>query len=103
MGKLRGGDQRSVLDAHTVVQFVALAQAAQNGDGVFDAGLVDHDGLEAAFERGVFLDVFAVFVEGGRADAVEFATGEHGLEHIAGVHRAFGLAGADHGVNLVDK
>ena len=61
------------------------------------------DRLEAALERGVLLDVLAVLVEGGRADAVELAAGEHGLEQVAGVHRALGLARADHGVQLVDE
>lgn len=60
-------------------------------------------GLEAAFERGVFFDMLAVFVERGRADAVEFAAGEHGFEEIACVHRALGLARADDGVEFVDE
>src|SRR5204863_9065739 len=37
------------------------------------------------------------------ADAVELAAREHGLEHVAGVGRALGLAGADDGVELVDE
>ena len=65
--------------------------------------LVDQHLLEAALERGVLLDVLAVFVERGRADAVQLAARERGLEHVAGVDRAFGLAGADHGVQLVDE
>ena len=103
VGKLRRGDQRGVLDAHAVVQFVALAQAAQDGDGVLDARLVHQHRLEAALERGVLLDVLAVFVERGGADAVQFAAGQHRLEHVAGVHGAFGLAGPDHGVHFVDE
>jgi hypothetical protein len=98
-----GGDQRGVLDADAVVHLVLFAQAAQNGNGVLDARLVDLHGLEAPFERGVLLDVFAVFVERGRADAVEFAARQHRLEHVARVHRALGLARADHGVNFVDE
>ena len=58
--------------------------------------LVDQHLLEAALERGVLLDVLAVFVERGRADAVQLAARERGLQHVAGVDRAFGLAGADH-------
>jgi len=56
-----------------------------------DAWLVDHHRLEAAFERGILLNVFALLVERGRADAVQLAAGEHGLEHVAGVHRASAL------------
>ena len=60
-------------------------------------------GLEAALQRRVLLDVLAVFVQGGRADAAQLAAREHRLEHVGGVHRAFGLARADEGVQLVDE
>ena len=86
-----------------VVHFVALLQAAQDRDGVFHRRLVHQHFLEAALERGVLLDVLAVFVERGRAHAMQLAARERGLEHVAGVHGAFGLAGADHGVQLVDE
>ena len=66
-------------------------------------GGVDHHRLEAALERGVLLDVLAVLVERGGADAVELAAREHRLEQVAGVGRAFGLAGADDVVDLVDE
>ena len=85
------------------MDFVALAQAAQDRNGVFDRRLIDQHGLEAALERGVLFDVLAVFVERGGADAVQLAARQHGLEQVAGVHRAFGLARADDGVQLVDE
>ena len=81
----------------------ALAQPAQDRDGVLHGGLVDQHRLEAALQRGVLLDVLAVLVERGRADHVQLAAGQHRLEHVAGVHRALGRAGADHGVQLVDE
>ena len=59
--------------------------------------------LEAALERGVLFDVLAVLVERGRADAVQLAAGEHGLQEVACVHAALGLARADDGVQLVDE
>ena len=99
----RGGHQARILDADAVMDFVALAQAAEDGNGVFDRRLIDQNGLEAAFESRVLFDVLAIFVERGRADAVQFAAGQHGLEQVAGVHGAFGLAGADDGVQLVDE
>ena len=79
----RGSDQGAVLDAHAVVHLVALAQAAQDRDGVLDARLVDHHRLEAPLERRVLLDVLAVLVEGGGADAVQLAARQHRLEQIA--------------------
>ena len=78
-------------------------QAAQDRDRVLDRRLIDQHRLEAALQGGVLLDVLAVLVERGRADAVQLAAGQHRLEQVAGVHRAFGLAGADDGVQLVDE
>ncbi len=68
-----------------------------------DRRLADVHRLEAPLERGVLLDVLAVFVECGRADHAQLAAGEHRLEHVAGVHRAFGLTRADERVHLVDE
>ena len=34
---------------------------------------------------------------------MQLATGQGGLEHVARIHRAFGLAGANHGVQLVNE
>src|SRR4051794_18826244 len=85
------------------MHLVALLQAAQDGDGRLDARLLDQHLLETPLERRVLLDVLAVFVERGSADAMKLATGKRGLEHVAGVHRAFGLAGADQHVDLVDE
>ena len=97
------GDQRRVLELHAVMDLVALAQAAQDADRVFDRRLADHHRLEAPLERGILLDVLAVLVERRRADRVQLAARQHRLEHVRGVHRAFGGAGADDGVQLVDE
>ena len=103
VGQRRRRDQRAVLDLDAVEHLVPLFQAAQDGDGVLHRRLIDHDGLEAALEGGVFLDIFAVFVQRGGADAVQLAAGQHGFEQVAGVHGAVGLARADDGVQLVNK
>jgi hypothetical protein len=98
-----GGDEGGILDADLVVRLVALAQAAQDGDGVFDIWLADEDDLEATLERGVLLYIFAVLVEGGCADGAQASASQGRLQHIAGVHRAFGCACADQSVQLVDE
>ncbi|CAM2150949.1 hypothetical protein PT2222_250042 [Paraburkholderia tropica] len=103
MRQFRRRDDRRVGDFHAVVQFIFLLQTAQNRDGRFHRRFVDEHLLEAAFERGVLLDVLAIFVERGRADAMQLAARERRLEHVARVHRAFGLARADHRVNFVDE
>ena len=86
-----------------MVHFVALLQAAQDGDGVFHRGLADGDRLEAPLERGILLDVLAIFVERGGADGAQLAARQRGLEHVGGVHGAFGGAGAHQGVQFVDE
>ena len=98
-----GGDDGRVLDAHAVMDFEFLLEAAQNGDGVVDRRLADHDGLEAARQGGVLLDVLLVFVERGGADAAQLAAGQRGLQHVGGVDGAFRAAGADQRVQLVDE
>ncbi len=90
-------------DLDAVVDLVAFLQAAQDSDGRLDRRLVDQHLLESPLERSILLDVLAIFVERGRADAVQLAAGERGLQHVAGIDRAFRLAGADHGVQLVDE
>ena len=52
---------------------------AQDIDGLLHGRLFDDDGLEAPFERRVFLDVLGI-VEGGGADGLQLAAGERGLE-----------------------
>ena len=86
-----------------MVHLEALPQAAQDRDRVLDRGLVDEQRLEPSLERRVLLDVLAILGERGRADAVQLAPGEHRLEHVARVHRAFGRAGAHDRVKLVDE
>ena len=86
-----------------MVQLVLLLQAAQDRDRVLDRRLGDEDRLEAPGQRRVLLDVLAVFVERGRADAVQLAARQRRLQQVGGIHRALGLAGADQRVHLVDE
>ena len=99
----RRRDDRRVGDAHAVVQLVFFLQAAQDRDRVLDRRLVDEDRLEAPGQRRVLLDMLAIFVERGRADAVQLAARQRGLQQIGRVHRAIRLAGADQRVHLVDE
>ena len=57
-----GGDERGVGDLDSVVNFVARLEAAEDGDGGLDGGLVDGDRLKATFEGGVLADSLAVLV-----------------------------------------
>ena len=103
VGQGRGGDDRRIGDADAVMRLVLLLQAAQDRDRVLDRRLGDEHRLEAARERRVLFDVLAVFVERGRADAVQLAARQGGLEQVRRVHGAFRLARADKGVHFVDE
>ena len=98
-----GSDQRVVADRDLVVRLIPLLQAAQDGNRVLDGRLAHVHLLESAFQRRILLHVLAVLVERGGADQAEFSARQHGLQHIAGVHRAFGRAGADDRMDLVDE
>ena len=65
--------------------------------------LPDEDGLEAALERRVLLDVLAVLVEGRRADRTQLAAREHRLQEVGRVDGALGRARAHDRVQLVDE
>ena len=85
------------------MDLVAVTQAAQDADRVFDGGFTDQHRLEAPLERRVLFDVFAVLVECRGAHRVQLTAGQHRLQHVRGVHRPLGRAGANHGVQLVDE
>jgi hypothetical protein len=97
------GDDGAVGDAHPVVNLVLLLQPAQDGDGVLHRGLADEHRLEAPGEGRVLFDVLAIFIQGGRADAMQVAARQGRLQQVGGVHRPLALAGADQGVHLVDE
>ncbi|SVK54296.1 Protein of uncharacterised function (DUF3170) [Acinetobacter baumannii] len=59
--------------------------------------------LETAGERGILLDVFLVFRPGGGADGAQLAARQCRFQQVGGVASALGAAGADQGVNFVDK
>ena len=99
----RGGNDRRVGDAHAVMLLVFVLQAAQDRDRVFDRRLRHENRLEAPRQRRVLLDMLAVFIERGRADAMQFAARERRLEQIGRIHRAVGLSGADQRMHLVDE
>src|SRR5437870_9439385 len=85
------------------MRLVAIAKSAQDLHGVVDRRLVDSNLLEAALERCVALQVLAVLVERRRADRLQLSAGEGGLEDRGRIDRAFGCAGADEIVELVDE
>ena len=99
-----GRDERTIGDRHLVVSLVLGGDTAQDRDGILDRGLTDEHLLEATLERRILFDVLAILIEGRRSNHAQLATGEHGLEHVARIHRAFGTsAGTDDRVQLIDE
>ena len=94
---------RVVGDLDLVVLLVALADAEEDVDRLLESRLLDHHRLEAALEGGVALDVLAVLVERGRADALQLAARQRWLEDVRGVDGALGRARANERVQLVDE
>src|SRR5690606_34191255 len=103
VGELGRGFQGLVREVGLVVVLVLAADALEDRDRVLDGRRFDLHRLEAAIEGGVLLDVLAVLVEGGRADALQLAAREGRLEDVRGVHGAFGGAGTHDRVQLVDE
>jgi hypothetical protein len=79
VGEVRRGDDRLVGDRDPVVRLVLVAHALQDLDRVRQRRLLDLDGLEAALERGVLLEVLAVLVGGRRADRLQLAAASIGF------------------------
>ena len=73
--ELSGGLDGLVRDLQAVVLLVALLDAFEDLDGVLDRGFFHQDGLEAAFECRITLDVLAELVERRSADGLQFAAG----------------------------
>ena len=94
---------RRVGNFHAVVDFVAVLQAAQNRNRVFHARFAHQHFLEAAFQRSIFFDVLAVFVQRGCADAVQFAARQGRFQHIARIHGTVCFARAHQCVDFVNK
>ena len=92
-----------VEQAHLEVGFHQRRQATQHGSGNGLARLLDLHHLEAARQRGVFLEVLLVFTPGGGGDGPELATRQCRLEQVGGVALPGRAAGADHGVGFVDE
>ena len=66
-------------------------------------GSPTNTGWNRRSRAGVLLDVLAILVERRGADAPQLAAGERRLQQVGRVAAAFGRAGADDRVQLVDE
>ena len=86
-----------------MVDFVLFLEATQDSNGVIKTRLADVNWLKAPLQGCVLLNILAVLSQRGGTNHVEFAAGQGGFKHIAGVHAAFAFASADHGVDFIDE
>ena len=103
VGQGGGGDQGIILDLYAMKYLIPLLQAPQDGNGILHRRLLHHDRLEPPGQGRILFNILAVFIQGGGADAVELAPGQHGLQQVACIHAAFSTACPDDVVQLIDK
>ena len=99
----RGSHDCAVLDAHTVVDLVALLESTKDANRILHVWLAHEHRLEPASQGRVLLDVLAVLVDRRGTDCAQFAARQHWLEQVGRVDGALGRSGTDDGVEFVDK
>ncbi len=82
---------------------VTGAHAFEDPDRLVHGRFFHHDGLEAALQGGVLLDVLAIFLQRGGADDLQFAACQGRLEDIGGVHGRACRTGTHQHVHFVNE
>ena len=82
---------------------VAALHATQDSHGLLLARLANIHRLETTRQGPVLLHVLAVLAHRGGTDASDLATRQRRFEDVRCIQGAFGRAGADERVNLVDE
>ena len=90
-------------NARLVKGFVPIPQAEYDLFGLAFRRLADEDGLKAAGQGRVLFQIFLVFVDRRRANALQLAPRQGRLEDIGRIHRALYGSRADELVKLVDE
>jgi hypothetical protein len=81
-----------------MVGFVFIAQPFQNADGFIHEGGSTMTVWKRRSRALSFFDVFAVFIQGCGADALQLAARQSRFKHIRSVHRTFRRACAHQGM-----
>ena len=103
MGQRRRRDQCGIRNLDSMIYLIPLLQSTQDRDRVFHGRLIHQHLLETTLQRRVLLNILTVLIQRRGSDTVEFASGQHGLQHIARVHRAICLACPYDQVQLIDE
>ena len=86
-----------------MVGFITVTQSTQNFNRVLYVGCLNEHRRESAFKRRVFLNVLAVFVQGGCPNCLELSTGKHWLKNACCINRTFSCTRTHECVNFVDE
>ena len=71
-----------------MVILVPSPQPFQNPDALLWRRLFHHDLLEAALQRGILLDIFAVLCVGRSADQLNISARQRRFQDIGRIHRS---------------
>ena len=103
LGQGNGGVNGLVGDDQPVIGLVPGAQGGQDGLGHRWGGRFQLHRLEPAFQGGVLADEFPVFLLGGGTQHLNLAPAQRRFQDVGRVDGAFRTAGADDGVQFVQK
>ena len=103
MGKGCRSHQGRIGDLYSMEYLIALFQATKDGNGILHCRLIHHHRLETTFQSRILFNILPVLIQRGGTDTVQLASCQHGLQHVARIHGAVGLACAHDGVQLIDK
>ena len=82
---------------------IPAPQAPQDSQGLVSGGLAHRDGLEAALQGGILLDILPVLVQGSGSDHLNLAPREGRFQDVGRVDGPLGAARPHDGVELVDE
>ena len=102
-GELDRRADRRLGDDDPVVRLQRGPKTLQDLLRLLAARLADLHRPEAALQRGVLFDAFAIFGQGRRADELHLAASEGGLKQVGRVDRALRRACAGQRVHFVDE
>ena len=86
-----------------VVPFQPRLQRPEDRKRCLLPRLLHHHRAKPALQRGVLFNIFPVFLPGRRAQHLQLAPSQSGLEDVRRVNGALGRARADDGVHFIDE
>ena len=101
--KPHSSNNRFIGDLDLVMQFIGNLKSFDNFNSLIHRRRIHNDGLKTPFQCAVFLNVFSVFFQSGRADALDLASGQSRFEHIGCIHRTFGGSRSHQSMQLVNE